>query len=196
VRAPFLVSALLTALSAPPAAAQLTPQERQRLAAHLEMTAGWLADELSGLSQAQLEFHRAPGTWSILEVLDHLVVVGDIYWNDLQQGAKTPLNGRVLNSRDADILWYGIDRTNRETAIPPENPRGRVRDAASGLELYRKQHARLLQYVKTTRDDLRDRYVQRQACDGYQWALLISTHVQRHVLQIREIKSDPKFPKR
>jgi hypothetical protein len=196
VRAPFLVSALLTALSAPPAAAQLTPQERQRLAAHLEMTAGWLADELSGLSQAQFEFHRAPGTWSILEVLDHLVVVGDIYWNDLQQGAKTPLNGRVLNSRDADILWYGIDRTNRETAIPPENPRGRVRDAASGLELYRKQHARLLQYVKTTRDDLRDRYVQRQACDGYQWALLISTHVQRHVLQIREIKSDPKFPKR
>jgi integrase len=36
----------------------------------------------------------------------------------------------------------------------------------------------------------------RQGCDAYQWALLISTHEQRHILQIREIKSDPKFPKK
>jgi hypothetical protein len=53
---------------------------------------------------------------------------------------------------------------------------------------------RLLEYVRTTEDDLRDHYVERQRCDAYQWALLISTHEQRHVLQIREIKADPKFP--
>jgi hypothetical protein len=31
---------------------------------------------------------------------------------------------------------------------------------------------------------------------AYQWMLLISTHEQRHVLQIREIKADAKFPKK
>jgi hypothetical protein len=36
--------------------------------------------------------------------------------------------------------------------------------------------------------------VERQGCDAYQWALLISTHEQRHILQIREIKADPRFP--
>jgi hypothetical protein len=37
--------------------------------------------------------------------------------------------------------------------------------------------------------------VPRQGSDAYQWALLISTHEQRHILQIREIKRDPRFPR-
>jgi hypothetical protein len=49
--------------------------------------------------------------------------------------------------------------------------------------------------VSATRDDLRRYIVQRQGCDAYQWALMISTHEQRHVLQIRELKAHPKFPK-
>ena len=69
-----------------------------------------------------------------------------------------------------------------------------LRDLQGGLEAYRKQHAQLLQYVKTTNDDLRSKRVERQSCDAYQWLLLISTHEQRHILQIREIKADPKFP--
>ena len=174
-------------------AAPLTTTERQRLVSHMDMTAGWLADELSGLSDAQLTFRRAPGAWTILEVLDHLVVVGPIYWQDLQTALKKP--DRKSASSDADILWYGIDRTNREKAIPTEVPKG-LRDLQGGLAAYRKQHAQLLQYVKTTNDDLRSKLVERQGCDAYQWLLLISTHEQRHILQIREIKAHPKYPKR
>ena len=67
-------------------------------------------------------------------------------------------------------------------------------DVDRQIEAYRKQHARLLQYVRTTPDDLRSHYVERQGSDAYQWTLLISTHEQRHILQIREIKAHPKFP--
>ena len=42
--------------------------------------------------------------------------------------------------------------------------------------------------------DLRHRIVMRQMCDAYQWALLISTHEQRHILQIREVKADARYP--
>ena len=195
MRTTVLVSALILSAAAASAAAQMTTLERQRLASHLEMTANWLSTELDALTPSQLEFRRAPGTWSILEVLDHLVVVGDIYWEDLQKGVATPLSG-PNPSRDEDILWYGIDRTNRETALASEDPRGKVRDVTAGLKAYRAQHARLLQYVRTTKDDLRNRFVARQRCDAYQWALLISTHVQRHILQVREIKADPKFPQK
>ena len=190
-----LVTALLFGVMPSPAAGEITPLERQRLVAHLEMTGRWLIDEVSTLSQAQLEFRSAPGTWSILEVLEHLVVVGPIYWNDLQKALKAaPGSGRPVTNRDADILWYGIDRTNREAAIAPENPPGKLRDLPAGLDAYRTQHARLLHYAKTTKDDLRGHVVERQGSDAYQWALLISTHEQRHILQIREIKTDPKFP--
>ena len=184
--------ALLSLSLAPQA--QISALDRQRLAAHMEMTSGWLADEVSKLSQAQVEFRRAAGSWSILEVLDHLVVVGPIYWQDLQKGVAGKPPAFPLASRDVDILWYGIDRGRPETALTSENPKGGVRDVRAGLDAYRANHARLLQYIKTTKDDLRNRVVERQGCDAYQWALLISTHEQRHILQIREIKADPKFP--
>jgi hypothetical protein len=186
---------LLTQLGAGmAAAAPLTDRERQRLIAHLDMTASWLADEVSGLSPDQLAFRRAPEAWTILEVVDHLLVVGPIYWQDLQSALKTP-GGRTSPSTDTDILWYGIDRTNREKAIPSEVPKG-LRDLQSGLETHRKLHARLVEYIRSTNDDLRSHIVERQSCDAYQWALLISTHEQRHILQIREIKADPAFPKK
>jgi hypothetical protein len=176
------------------AAAPLTGRERQRLTAHLEMTASWLMDEVSNLTPAQLTFRRAPGAWTILEVLDHLVVVAPIYWEDLQNALKTP-GGRTTTWRDEDILWYGIDRTDREKAIPTEVPKG-MTDLDALVAEHRKLHERLLQYVRTTGDDLRGHIVERQGCDAYQWALLISAHEQRHILQIREIKADARYPRK
>ena len=177
-----------------PAQAQMTGLERQRLLSHLEMTAQWLEDELSGLTDAQLAFRPTSSSWSILDVLDHLVVVGPIYWKDLQN-ARPAAPGRVGMMNDADVLWYGIDRTNRETAIAPEEPSRKLRDLQAGLKAYRTQHAQLVQYLKATKDDLRRRFVERQNSDAYQWALLISTHEQRHIMQVREIKQHPKYPK-
>ena len=185
---------MLVMLTAPAAEAQLTTLERQRLLAHLDMTASWLEDELSGLSAAQLAFRPAPAAWNILDVLDHLVVVGPIYWKDLQN-AKRVTAGLAGMMSDADVLWYGIDRTNRETALTTEEPARTLKDIAAGLKSYRAQHAQLVQYVRTTKDDLRRRFVERQNSDAYQWALLISTHEQRHIKQVREIKAHPRYPK-
>jgi hypothetical protein len=174
----------------------LTPMERQRLIAHLDMTERWLSDEVSTLSPSQLAFRPSPDSWTIMQVVDHLVVVGPIYWQDLQKAVHGPPSTATASGTDADILWYGIDRTNREKAIPSEVPKGQLRDLRQGLEAIRQQHAQLRQYIRTTTDDLRSRVVERQGSDAYQWALLISTHEQRHILQIREIKADPKFPAR
>jgi uncharacterized damage-inducible protein DinB len=189
-----VLAAVTSSGSAAPAA--LTERDRQHLVAHLDMTAGWLVDEVSGLSAAQVEFRRAPDAWSIAQVLEHLVVVAPIYWQDLQTAVGQPPGDRTSTMTDADVLWYGIDRTSREQAIPSERPTGQLRDKRAALEAYRKHHDKLREYMKSTRDDLRKHFVQRQLCDAYQWALLISTHEQRHILQIREIKSDPKFPKK
>ena len=195
MRKRMLAAALVMAAEAVPAAAPpITELERQHLVAHMQMTASWLEDEVSSVSAAQAAFRPSPASWSILEVLDHLVVVGPIYWNDLQRAR--PVTGRAGMMNDIDVLWYGIDRTFREIALKTEEPSRTLRDVQSGLMAYRTQHAKLLEYVRTTKDDLRSRLVERQRSDAYQWALLISTHEQRHILQIRELKAHPKYPKR
>jgi hypothetical protein len=185
---------LLGTMSAP--ASTLTPVERQHLVAHLEMTAAWLADEVANLTPAQANFRLERNAWTIAEVVEHLVVVAPIYWQNLQSALKQQAGDRTSLMKDEDVLWYGIDRTQKEQAIPGERPAGDLRDLRAAMETYRKHHDRLLQYVKTTDEDLRNHFVPRQRCDAYQWALLISTHEQRHVLQIREIKGHPRFPKR
>jgi hypothetical protein len=188
------VAFVAAAVAMPAAAPPITDLERQRLVAHMQMTASWLEDEVSGLSAAQAAFRPSATSWTILEVLDHLVVVGPIYWNDLQRAR--PVDGRAGRMNDIDVLWYGIDRTNREIALKSEEPSRGLRDVQSGLMAYRAQHAKLLEYVRTTKDDLRGRVVERQQSDAYQWALLISTHEQRHILQIRELKAHAKYPTR
>jgi uncharacterized damage-inducible protein DinB len=176
--------------------ASITALERQRLLAHLDMISAWLVDEVSGLSARQLAFKPSPEAWSIAQVLDHLVVVAPIYWQDLQRALATPAIDLVPRDSDANILWYGIDRTDREKAIPSEIPQGRARDLEALIAEYRTHHSQLRHYVTTTQDDLRRHLVPRQGSDAYQWVLLISTHEQRHILQIREIKAAPRFPSR
>ena len=189
-----LIAASLALTAAVASAEPLTSLERQRLVAHMELTARWLEDEVSGLSPRQLAYRPSSTAWSILEVVDHLVVVGPIYWKALQN-ARPVSAARVGMMNDVDVLWYGIDRTDREIALQTEEPSRKLQDLQSALKAYRAQHAELLQYVRTTKADLRGRFVDRQNCDAYQWALLISTHEQRHILQIREIRANPKFPR-
>ncbi len=188
------ISLLIAALAGRAPAGPITDLERRRLIAHLEMTTSWLGDELVGLSPAQTGFRPAPGRWTILEVLEHLVICEPIYWDDLRRALRTPRMAELPRASDDAILWYGIDRSRREKAVPAEDVRGELRDLVAGLSAFRKLRARMLEYARSTQDDLRHHWVERQGCDAYQWFLLISTHSQRHILQIREVKASRNFP--
>ena len=191
-----IAAVFLFALNAGPAgAAALTALERQRLVAHLEMTGSWLAGEVSGISSAQLRFRPAPGAWSVIEVVEHLLVAEPIYWQDLRRAIEAPPGSRKRSGSDEGVLWYGVDRTQPQKAVAAEESKGQLRDLGAGLDAFGKLRARMLEYARTTGDDLRGHVVEREQSDAYQWLLLISTHAQRHILQIREIKAHPKFPK-
>src|SRR4029453_13508945 len=82
-------------------AGPLTSLERQRLIAHLDMTERWLTDEVSTLSPGQLAFRPSPESWTIMQVVDHLVVVGPIYWQDLQRALKAPPSTAIISGTDA-----------------------------------------------------------------------------------------------
>ena len=97
---------------------------------------------------------------------------------------------------DDQILWYGIDRSERNKTGAPREPKGSLKSLQPGLDSFMKLRAEILQYARTTQDDLRGRLIQAQAIDLYQSVLMISSHSQRHILQIREIKRSPEFPRK
>jgi hypothetical protein len=174
----------------------MTQRDRDRLIAHLQLTGSWLPDEVMHLSPAQLEYRAAPDKWTIAEVVQHLVIAEPGYWKLLQNGVHQPhAAGFKSKASDADVLWYGIDRTHRQKTSTEEDARGQTIQVSEALAKWVQFHDTMLQYAKTTEDDLRAHDVREWNVDAYQWFLEISTHAQRHILQIREIKADPGFPK-
>jgi len=191
-----LYAAILAACCLQPLTARpLSQGEREHLVAHLQMTATWLSDEVSPLSEEQLNFRSAPGRWTIAEVVQHLVIAEPNYWKLLREGVNHPPQTLKQKATDADVLWYGIDRTRHEKTPAKQDPQGEKINIADALASYGKLHATMLDYAVKTEDDLRGHAVPEWGVDAYQCLLEISTHEQRHILQIREIKADPGFPK-
>lgn len=187
---------LLVALSVSPAgAAGMTDDDRQRLVAHFEMTEAWLRAELAGLSPAQLTWRESPTRWSVKDVVEHLGIAEPQYWTQLQSALKTPATGFTAKATDTEILWYGIDRTERTTTGDARVPDGRFTTAAEGVASFSTLRAEMLQVARTTQEDLRGRRFGKSDMDAYQWFLMISTHAMRHLLQIQEVKRAPGFPK-
>ena len=172
----------------------MTAGDRQGVLAHLEMTDAWLVSETHGLSNAQLTFRMTPESWSIQDVVEHLAIAEPQYWQQIQDSLKQPL-GYKSESTDAAILWYGIDRTNRQKTGEARVPKGKYENVAQSLGDFRKLRATMTEFARTTEEDLRGRQLQGGNMDVYQWLLMISTHSQRHILQIREIKADASYPR-
>src|ERR1700751_3809491 len=187
---PFLVLAMTLRLSAVP----MTGEDREHLLVHFEMTGQMLAEQVHGLSQTQLEYKASPDRWSIRECVSHLAVAEPDYWRDLQKAVKAPpdMSQKKSVATDADILWYGIDRIVHTKTGGGHEKVDTYKDIGEALGRFRSLGATMGEYIKTTQDDLRAHsFGDKQVIDSWQWMLEISTHAERHIQQIREIKADP-----
>ena len=109
---------------------------------------------------------------------------------------KQPPTTEKLEATDAGILWYGIDRTNRARTGEARVPHGQFAGVSRVTRVV-SQAARVDDRLRAeiTKDELRTRKLLEGNMDVYQWFLMISTHSQRHILQIREIKAHTGYPK-
>ena len=181
-------------------AAPLTPLERERLLEHYRMTQSWLASELAGLSEAQTHWRAAEDKWSIAEVVAHLAIAEPQYWDQVKQSMAKPVEAKPggeafkPKATDAGVLWYGIDRTQRNKTAEARTPHGEYKTASAAHAAFQKLRSEITAFVQSTPEDLRGRRFLNSEMDVYQWLLMITAHSQRHILQIREVKASPGFP--
>ena len=112
----------------------------------------------------------------------------------VQDSMRQPPSTGTIDATDADILWYGIDRTQRNRTGEAREPTGKYKDVQSALQDFRALRVTIRSFATDSQDDLRGRKLVEGNMSVYQWLLMISTHSQRHILQIREIKDSPGFP--
>jgi len=194
-----MLTVAVCVLSAPLCGASMTNEDLEHLLVHFEMTTQMVAEEVRGLSPAQLEYKASPDRWSIREVVSHLAVAEPDYWRDIQEALKAAPDMKEKKSvaTDADILWYGIDRVVHTKTGGGHEKVDTYKDMGEALGKYQTLRATMIDYIKTTNDDMRAHsFGTQQVIDCWQWMLEISTHAERHIQQIREIKNDPNFPKK
>ena len=194
-----ILTLIVCLLAAPLFAAPMANQDREHLLVHFEMTTQMLAEQVHGLSPAQLEYKASPDRWSIREVVSHLAVAEPDYWRDIQKALKAApdMKGKKSSATDADILWYGIDRVVHTKTGGGHEKVDTYKDASEALGKFQALRATMIEYIKTTQDDMRAHsFGDREVIVCWQWMLEISTHAERHIQQIREIKNDPNFPRK
>ena len=196
-----LMVCLLTVLLfvKPTLAAPMSNDDREHLLVHMEMTTQMVAEQVRGLSPAQLEYKASPDRWSIREVVSHLAVAEPDYWRDLQKALKAApdMKDKKTSATDAEVMWYGIDRVVHTKTGGGHEKVDTYKDLDTALGKFQALRASMINYIKTTDAAMRAHsFGERELIDCCQWMMEISTHAERHIQQIREIKNDPNFPRK
>src|SRR6185312_6262850 len=102
LRGSTILTLTVCLLAAPMFAAPMTKEDREHLLVHVEMTTQMVAEQVRGLSPAQLEYKAAPDRWSIREVVSHLAVAEPDYWRDIQKSLKASPDMKEKKSTATD----------------------------------------------------------------------------------------------
>jgi DinB superfamily len=174
----------------------LTTEEIVRASRHLAVTRAYLLESVIGLSPAQWNYRPDSDTWSIAEIVEHLVLIeGRVHARIADIGnAPEAEPGHDQEEIDNFIVNEVPKRSFKAKAPAPVCPANRW-TGPEALELFLTSRDQTMQLLAAPR--LRGRVMPSPLFgpwDGYQWLLAVASHSARHAGQICELKAHPNFP--
>ena len=197
----LLLFIVFSGLAGTPTDDVLSKKERKFAAEHMKSTKAELLDAVKGLSTEQLTYKVSADKWSVQECVYHIAISEKTLWAMLEASMKagpTPEKKKDLKVTDEQVIKMVEDRTNKRktfsTLEPQNTPYKSLDEAMNDFKAARTAH---IKYIKATSEDLRNHFVQMSfgMLDCYQLCLMISSHTDRHVQQLKEVKVDAGFPK-
>jgi hypothetical protein len=179
---------------------ELTQHERDYALSNLHASRKLFLDSVAGLTPEQWNFKAGPDRWSIAECTEHIAVSEDfisgMIRNQMLKAPPTPDQKSAVT--DEIIVEKTVDRSKKFTAPEPIAPTHRWTDPAEAVAHFKESREKNIVFINNTTDEFRQHFFKHPAfgvLDAYQWFLLLSSHTERHTLQILEVKADPNFPK-
>ena len=180
---------------------KLTDAERAMVIKHLEETRDHMQKVIAGLSEEQLNFKAEEESWSIAECVEHLAISENAFGGLIQKTLATTPNPALRDSvklKDEELMGIITDRSNRVKTSEAFEPSGKFGSFEETVRAFMDKRQEHIQYVKSTEDDLRNRYssdLPFGTVDGVQVIIFAAGHTERHVLQMEEIMAHKLFPK-
>jgi hypothetical protein len=179
----------------------ISKKERKDAIKLLKDTEKGVKDQVKGLTEAQLKFKPGPDKWSVEECVKHIAKSEEALWQMAEgalKAAANPDKRSEIKMTDEQLVQKVEDRSTKvktmEQLMPENIP---LKDTEEALKSFEKNREKLIEYVKSTEEDLRNHVAQVPfgMVDSYQLILFIAAHSNRHTQQIMEVKADPNFPK-
>ncbi|MEC5142557.1 DinB family protein [Chitinophaga sp. 212800010-3] len=180
---------------------KIARDDRSFLVEQLQQTKDRLLKDVSGLSDAQLEYKTAPDRWSVIECVEHITLIEKAITDgeqQLVQVAPNPERKKDIKTTDEQILKNVEDRSHKVKAPEFGIPRHNYASNAECIKNFTTQRDKLIEYVTNTNDNLRDHITDHPILgpiDAYQLLLLDAAHTNRHTQQLEEVMAAPGFPK-
>ena len=178
--------------------------DRNLLVEGLKSSQANLLKETKDLSEQQLHFKPDSTQWSIAEVLEHVGVYEELLNWDLVNNQYTEERPELV------VKVKGVDSAMSAYATDPQKgqaphiaqPQGRFQNKKQLLNYFNGFRGEVIKLIQETTVDFRLHFVFRPADWGiwhirdlHQYTLLWIAHTERHLNQIKRIKTHPQFPK-
>lgn len=175
-----------------------TEKDREFALKYMNDTKDDFVKQLTGLSDAQLNFRAAEGRWTIGEIAEHIIVVETALLGMFNAPtAKTTLKCEDAPRMPDTVLVLAItNRLQKFNAPEQVRPNGRWKTRDELLTNFEKTRGQTIEQVKSNKADLRSTFVQSPMgmIDSFQAYLFVTGHGERHLLQLKEVKADAKYP--
>jgi DinB superfamily len=169
----------------------MAPQERIEIVQILEDSRADFHAAAEGVSEAQAKVSPAPGRWSVLECVEHIVITEGRFLGWLQNPIADPAPP-VDKEKEAKLLVGVASRAQRVQAPEPARPTGRFATLAEAFERFDAARANSIRFAEGQGAGLYTLAAKHPffgVCNGAEVMVLMAAHARRHAAQIREIRS-------
>ncbi|SNY99438.1 DinB family protein [Flagellimonas pacifica] len=177
---------------------KLSKKERDFAIGELNKSKDNLLSTIDSLSIEQLNFKINETSWSVAECTEHVTIFVDKVFEILEESLELPSNPerrKDVKFSDKELIAFVQDRANKTKTEEDFEPNNTFGSHTKTVNTYKVKLEKHIDYLKKTKDDLRNHYVNFGTIDTYQLFLYMAAHTNRHIEQIKEIKNDINFPK-
>lgn len=198
----LVIGLCAAAVAQPPAGTRqpvvFTEKDREFALKYMNETKDDFVKQLTGLSDAQLNFRAAETRWTIAEIAEHIIVVEQALTGMFSApNAKTTMKCEdVPRIADTALILAITNRMQKFQAPEQVRPNGRWKTRDELIANFEKTRNATIEAVKANKDDLRSTFVRSPmgVVDSFQAFLFITGHSERHLLQLKEVKADKNYP--
>ena len=177
-------------------------RERKAVVDALRISEARLLELVRGLTEEQWRFRESPERWSIAENVEHLILfegfIRSAVIRALVGAAASEERRAEVRAKESQVMGLAqVQPGQRFKARSATTPTGRWMDCDAMVAELRSERATMIAFAKETNADLRGHFFAHITfgdLDCYQWLVLLARHMERHALQIAQVKADEKWP--